>query len=655
MAAASQLENTDFYRRPLYVYDLPGDILSSLSYKESPSGNVDVNLQSQPSKPEPAADSENGTSLSTSCSLCQAKFASVAEQREHVRSDLHRYNIKMKMKGLDVMDEATFDKAVGDLDESISGSESESSEDDDTDAKPGDNTLAALLRKQAKLSESQRGKANNLSSKPKRGPGNPPIYWMTTPKAPDNTVLGVYRALLTNHEQEEAQLHLIEILRNKQLKPQPAKTNDKAANGHGPAKSPHIFLCMVGGGHFAAMIVALAPEVTKKGGIDERRARVIAHKTFHRYTTRRKQGGAQSSKDNSKGNIHSAGSSLRRYNEVALENDIRNLLSEWKSMIDTSELLFIRATGTTNRRTLFGPYDGQILRNNDPRIRGFPFSTRRATQSELMRCFTELTRLKVSTVNEVIPKDPQTQTPSTTKSTGPSKPSPPSLTPDQEALSLHTNQITALIRRSKVPALLTYLTNNSLSPSITFYPPNHHTPTPLHLASSSNSPALVLSLLTKPIPPNHGTADPTIPNSSGTPPYDLASNLSTRLAFRVARHQLGEEAWNWSLTHIPPGLSQPEADALLSDTKNTEKQTEAQRRKAELERLEKEADERKIQSTERKSGKGKVLGEQQKTAQDIREEETRGMTPEMKMRLERERRARAAEERMKKLQNGSGK
>jgi hypothetical protein len=42
-----------------------------------------------------------------------------------------------------------------------------------------------------------------------------------------------------------------------------------------------------------------------------------------------------------------------------------------------------------------------------------------------------------------------------------------------------------------------------------------------------------------------------------------------------------------------------------------------------------------------------------KTPQERREEEARGLTPEMKMRLERERRARAAEERMKRLQSGS--
>ncbi len=48
---------------------------------------------------------------------------------------------------------------------------------------------------------------------------------------------------------------------------------------------------------------------------------VVGHKTFHRYTVRAKQGTMQSSKDSHSGGHKpkSAGASLRRYNEAALE------------------------------------------------------------------------------------------------------------------------------------------------------------------------------------------------------------------------------------------------------------------------------------------------------------------------------------------------
>lgn len=52
------------------------------------------------------------------------------------------------------------------------------------------------------------------------------------------------------------------------------------------------------------------------------------------------------------------------------------------------------------------------------------------------------------------------------------------------------------------------------------------------------------------------------------------------------------------------------------------------------------------------AGRANVLGKVAKSAQERREEESRGLTPEMRMRLERERRARAAEGRMKAVSGG---
>jgi len=138
-----------------------------------------------------------------------------------------------------------------------------------------------------------------------------------------------------------------------------------------------VTLMMIGGGHFAVIIASLIPKFTKNHqSQEERQIDVIASKTFHRYTTRRKQGGAQSANDAAKGNAHSAGSALRRYNESALQNEVRALLGSWKTELDACEFIFIRATGTANRRTLFG-YEGAVLKSNDSRIRGFPFTTRR--------------------------------------------------------------------------------------------------------------------------------------------------------------------------------------------------------------------------------------------------------------------------------------
>jgi Bacteroidetes VLRF1 release factor/Ankyrin repeats (many copies) len=549
----------------------------------------------------------------------------------------------LTVKGSKPVDEATFIKLVDDLAESISGSESSGSESEEDVMHARDTTLNALLRRQAKISQQE-----DDTQKSKSAVGKSPLLWLSSSKLGADVALGIYRALLSDHEQEEAQLHLVDIVKRKQLQPIHAKHSGSTNAGAGDMPAgPHLFLCMIGGGHFAAMIVSLIPEIRKgQGGVEERHAVVKAHKTFHRYTTRRKQGGSQSANDNAKGNAHSAGSSIRRYNEAALEVDIRSVLAEWKDMIESSELWFIRATGTTNRRTLFGPYDGQILRTNDKRLRGFPFSTRRATQAELLRSFQELTRLKVSTITESAVEKSAVEQPVVHKQAKPAM-APPKLTKEEEEAILHTSQLQALIRRSKAPGVLLYLSKNKLSPNYTFYPPNdhHHSPTLLHLAASTNSQALVTALLLK------AGADPTITNGDGRTAYDIAGDAKTRDVFRVARHQLGEKSFDWSAAHVPSPLTQEEVDARSQREKAAADKAEVERRKAELELIRKTEEHRNVGRIEKKAGMGKSLGAE-KSGAERREEEGRGLTPEMRMRLERERRARAAEERIKKMQGG---
>jgi hypothetical protein len=635
------------------VFDLPEELLATLTLKSQtdrplPQSPPRTHVQKKSSPDD--ADAENSSPVkATSCNLCGLSFASLDEQRSHVRSDLHGYNLKQRIKGASPVGEADFEKLIGDLDESLSGSESSESEEDDDDEdgnKPKDSTLSALLKKQAKISNPDFDEF--ASPKRQRGPGKPPLLWFNSPSLPENMSLGFYRAIFSMEEQEE-ESHLIETIRKKQLSPTPPPKvkSDGGVPLPGADIGPHYFLCMIGGGHFAAMVIALAPKTGKKHtGIDERSATVIAHKTFHRYTTRRKQGGSQSANDNAKGNAHSAGSSIRRYNETALVAEVRELLSSWKSMIDTAELIFVRATGATNRRTLFGPYEGQVLRNNDPRNRGFPFSTRRATQKELMRAFVELTRVKQSTIDEAALAVLAEPTP-TPHAPAFVKPKPQKLSKEDEEAQLHTSQLTPLIKRSKVPALLTYLKTNSIPPTFHFLPTNHHTPTPLHLAASLNAAPVVLALLTK------AGADPTLMTDDARTPFTLAGDRATRDAFRLARHTLGEAAWDWDTAGVPPALSKAEAeqrDAAEKSEKAAEDKAEAERRKAETERVRLETAAEEAKNREKRLGKGKTVGVGlARTGAEVREEQARGLTPEARMRLERERRARAAEERFRRV------
>ncbi|KAI0097005.1 hypothetical protein GGR51DRAFT_486852 [Nemania sp. FL0031] len=668
----------DLLKRPLYVYDLPHEVLSTLALTLNADTSVDTeshevdtnaNTSPSPSKP-PLPDSSRNPSTENlvgaqACSLCGLSFATVDDQRSHQKSDWHHYNLKQKLRGNKPVSEVEFEKLVGDLDESLSGSESSESDDEDDDRVGKESTLTALLKKQATLADknARANSGNNgaddededITKRKQRGSGKPPLLWFSSPLLPANNYFGIYRTIFSPEDLKD-ESNVVEVIKKKQLEPisipKPKADGSLVPEAY---KGPHFFLCMIGGGHFAAMIVSLAPRQTKHGSLGpmNREATVLAHKTFHRYTTRRKQGGSQSANDNAKGNAHSAGSSIRRYNEQALTDEVRLLLQDWKGLLDTSELLFIRATGSTNRRTLFGPYEGQVLRANDPRIRGFPFNTRRATQNELMRSFIELTRLKVREIDPAQAKKPAQELPAKPAPSKPAKPAPPKLTEEEETAQLHTSQLQAFIRRSKLPALLSYLKSNDLQPNFRFQPAdsqqNHHAPTPLHLAASQNSAPLVSGLLLK------AGADPTLQSAEGKTPFDLAGDRATRDAFRVARHELGEERWDWDRAHVPAPLKRADAERRGERERVEAERKESERRAAEEMRLRQEGpkvDDSKIGG----KGKGRSVLDAgvPRSAQDRREEEARGLTLEQRMKLDRERRARAAEERFKKMQQGAG-
>lgn len=626
---------------------------------ESPEAETDTNA-SRPSATASQSQSTENVVGSQACSLCGLSFTSVQDQRGHQKSDWHHYNLKQKLRGNAPASEVEFEKLIGSLDESLSGSESSESDDDEDGSK--ESTLTALLKKQANLAE-RNAQSNNggtgandeddsITKRRQGGSGNPPLLWFSSPLLPKNNYFGIYRTIFSPEELKDTP-NIVEVIKKKQLDPisipKPKPDGSLVPEAY---KGPHIFLCMIGGGHFAAMVVSLAPRQTKHGttGPMNREATVLAHKTFHRYTTRRKQGGSQSANDNAKGNAHSAGSSIRRYNEQALTDEVRLLLQDWTGLLDTSELLFIRATGATNRRTLFGPYEGQVLRANDPRIRGFPFNTRRATQNELMRSFIELTRLKVREINPAETK-PQQEPLTKTTIAKPSKPTAPKLSEEEETAQLHTSQLQAFIRRSKLPALLSYLKTNELQPNFEFQPAdsqqNHHAPTPLHLAASQNSAPLVSGLLTK------ARANPTLQSNEGKTAFDLAGDRATRDAFRVARDELGESAWDWEAAHVPSALKRAEAERREEREKAEAEKKEAERRAAEEVRLQREGP--KIGGDANKGTKGRSILDSgvRRSAQEIREQEARGLTPEQRMKLDRERRARAAEERLRRMQQGT--
>ncbi|XP_008110324.1 tRNA endonuclease ANKZF1 [Anolis carolinensis] len=278
------------------------------------------------------------------CSACSRSFDSREEQTEHYRLDWHRFNLKQRLLGRQMLTVEEFEvkTQAGDV-SSISGSDSSDCDSD------GESDPAAYQNNEDK------GKRNqNLST---YLPRSQRVLFRNS----QCQLIAVYRCVLcTTKDIVEHPAELVASLQR---------------------QNPKItwVILMAGGGHFAGAVF--------KGN------EVLEHKTFHRYTVRARRGTAQGVRDAQGSMPKSAGASLRRYNEAALLKDIQELLVNWARHLQEAERIFLRAP-RTNRAQFFGSKNGPLQRN-DPRIRGIPFSTRRATFHEVQRVHGVLSSLQV--------------------------------------------------------------------------------------------------------------------------------------------------------------------------------------------------------------------------------------------------------------------
>lgn len=97
------------------VYDLPKDILSTLTPKDNTNDGPDQGALSTKETEQPSKQKSDNASVvgSKACSLCGVTFDTVEDQRSHIRSDLHGYNLKQRIKGATAVSEGDFEKLVG--------------------------------------------------------------------------------------------------------------------------------------------------------------------------------------------------------------------------------------------------------------------------------------------------------------------------------------------------------------------------------------------------------------------------------------------------------------------------------------------------------------------------------------------------------------
>ncbi|GFS00578.1 ankyrin repeat and zinc finger domain-containing protein 1-like [Elysia marginata] len=294
------------------------------------------------------------------CNSCQVQFDDREEQVLHYKSDWHRYNLHLRVRGAPSVTEDHFETMSGDV-SSISGSDDEEDvEEQSSDVTEGDN-LTPLSENEPHGSSSSRQRESQK------------VYFTNK----NGELLSVYRCLL-HHKKNP-------IEETEQL---------ISAVTELPKKLRWAVL-MVTCGHFAGAIF---------DGNE-----VLEHKTFHRYTSRRKRGTAQSSFDSKGRAAKSGGAHLRRYNEAALVQEVQELLNKWQDLLDSCHFVFVRIP-VANRGMFFSGKNAP-LKKDDLRIRVIPFPTRRPTFSELKRVQQVLSTVEsygnAADVGPVFPRSPR--------------------------------------------------------------------------------------------------------------------------------------------------------------------------------------------------------------------------------------------------------
>lgn len=345
-----------------------------------------------------------------------------------------------------------------------------------------------------------------------------------------------------------------------------------------------IFLCH--GGRFA-------------GGIFNGK-KCIKHKTFHRYTVRKKQGGTQSSRDGKNGTSapKSAGASMRRYNETRMREDVRDIVTTWKSDIESSHLIFWYAPSQNRFYFLF---ENSPIEKNDPRIRSIPFATKKPTLLELQIIHQTLSTIEFLGPEETTerPKKPTPEKrliiPQTKPIIKKEEPITTAITPDllleaviegdlQEIKKLYqeryerpspqtnskqiTNLLYQAVKLDHPDEIIHFLIEKE---TINFQIPEWKCRTVLHRATIDQNERLILLLLEK-------GANPTLKDETSSTPYDLAKEKKIKVLFRRFAG-LNPEKWNYKEANIPILTPEMEKQKQKINKEKKKKQTKLKKEK----------------------------------------------------------------------------
>ncbi|KAL5213799.1 hypothetical protein ABZP36_002951 [Zizania latifolia] len=533
MAAASPES-----RPPRSLFDLPSDFFDSSALLGSrPSAAPSAAEPSESSRPAPVpplSQPSEAAGLRWTCHTCASEFESLQEQREHFKSDLHRLNVKLTVAGKTIIKEDDLDKADPDsLFDDLEVSSVSGSEDEHENGSTSDRGLSVKGR----------------------GEFRKKLYF----RCHSGDTISIWRCIVLKEHEEpffDSKSGQMESHGSTSFVQEDEMLNRVKNLACEPRNASRLrIIILASGGHFAGCIF--------DGNS------VIAHKTFHRYVVRAKAGKRQSGKDATGKVAHSAGSSLRRYNEAALKKEIQELIVSWKPYFDLCVCVFIYAP-SKNRQMLFDGDKTQLLLQACD-IRPVPLTVHRPTLKEAKRVYTNLTQLSYEIeclrMDEVLPHAEKVT------SFGHSKEA------KQKKIMDHKDSIS-------VSSLSLDSSNKHEETSI---PLSNNETTPLHEAAKSGNAQQTLELLEQGL-------DPCIKDARGKTPYMLALDKEVRNTFRRFM-ALNLDKWDWHAADVPSALTKEMEESQTA--KQAEKDAKKKARAKELKKSKKAREKEKEKEKEK--------------------------------------------------------
>lgn len=306
-----------------------------------------------------------------------------------------------------------------------------------------------------------------------------------------------------------------------------------------------------------------------------READPLVHKVFKRYTVRASAGGSQSSHDNQGRNAKSAGAMLRRYNEQALKEDVRDLLRLWSDHLDTCFRIVVSASKVMRGVLMDDDGGASLLSKADPRLLHAPFAVRdvtfEQTKAVLARCTQVVFRprhLREQGGEDLAAAPAAAPVLVHEKvAAGPASTSRRVATAADEPETLSLLRAVRAADMEAVEAALISIGAHPLGAAYLLALPEDDQMmlTPLHVASELGAADIVHSLLLA------GCAVDSV-DARGRYPFFLSKDKATRDAFRRYRGVAGEGAHDFERAGVPPAITAEGEEQRVARERERKKQ-----------------------------------------------------------------------------------